>query len=420
MECGVCCGVSKNWHKCVKCEFTVCRSCARYMATTCDITDCPQCKQPYSNESRNKLYGVTFVAVNLRKIHRERLYKRQSFLFADTLPTVHAEQKRRHLRKELKRINALINSGNYELMSERQVIQRALRSVRLTSARAGPMNCSYVGCQGYLGATGECNSCNRMTCLQCGCSHIGDHNCNPSVLANLVFINNDCRPCVRCFAPCLRTEGCSVMWCPNCHTFWNWDTMQVIQRRGFVPHNPDHRHWLTQGGTELRELEDIPCGGLPTGDDLHFAVVRELEKNVNTAPFAEYIINAAAGTYEAQRIRNLYPLIWDEVELTAHSRLSFLIGDTTREQFSRNILRIVRRAEYKKKVGEVICTLVFCAADILQMFCSNGFSCRETADSLRELRDVINEALSLISKEWNRRVPFLDILWTWQVPSRSI
>ena len=54
------------------------------------------------------------------------------------------------------------------------------------------------------------------------------------------------------------------MWCVHCHTFWNWDTGQIIETRRGTPHNPDHRQWMADDDRwRYREIDDIPCGGLP-------------------------------------------------------------------------------------------------------------------------------------------------------------
>ena len=106
------------------------------------------------------------------------------------------------------------------------------------------------------------------------------------------------------------------MWCVKCHTFWHWDSMTIIEARGQIPHNPDHREWLQRTGGVAREIGDIPCGGLPTGDELHTALIRDFAATHVLSPFAEHLLNAADAVHLAQRMRAQYPVTWNEAQLT--------------------------------------------------------------------------------------------------------
>lgn len=430
-ECNICCGAFKIVHNCERCDYIICRTCARQIVNDygdtllgeCAI--CLQCKKPLSIQARKKLLGITFVNVNLQKLRQKRIYTRQTHLFAETLPLVHTERRRRTLKSHLKDVNKQIREGQYELIGERQRIVRAILALNNSHEEVGVnkailSRCAFEGCDGYLTDRGECNVCHKTTCMHCGFPRHEGHVCDPLVLASMSFIKKDCRPCVRCSAPSMRAEGCPVMWCVKCHTFWHWDTTTVIETRSHTPHNPDHREWLQRGGSTAREIGDIPCGGLPTAEELHAAFLREFATTLEVSPFAEYILNAADGVYQAQRMRNNFPITWNESQLTEPLRISFLIGDVNTEKFSRGLEKTLRLAEYKKEIGEILMVFVFSAADIFQRFCSPSThsTCIEVATSLAALRIITNEAMASAFCDHERRVPILNERWSWAIPYR--
>ena len=61
-----------------------------------------------------------------------------------------------------------------------------------------------------------------------------------------------------------RTEGCRMMWCTNCHNFFDWITLELIKKTKYT-HNPEHVAWLQRNnkmlGTDVNviENENNPC-----------------------------------------------------------------------------------------------------------------------------------------------------------------
>jgi hypothetical protein len=65
------------------------------------------------------------------------------------------------------------------------------------------------------------------------------------------------------------TKNCSQMWCPDCHTAFDWRTGHIETGR---IHNP-HYMEFKRGRISTREHGDIPCGGVPTFRELREAGV---------------------------------------------------------------------------------------------------------------------------------------------------
>ena len=74
--------------------------------------------------------------------------------------------------------------------------------------------------QRFLGA---CTACVRLTCTRCRTAVGPDepHVCDPDQVASVRLITAETRPCAQCGMASMRVEGCPIMWCPQCHAFWN-------------------------------------------------------------------------------------------------------------------------------------------------------------------------------------------------------
>ena len=368
---------------------------------------------------------------------RNQLFEAEERRFAESLPRVHIEKQRRALRTEIRRVSFEMRNGEFddvtgyaEKHAHRLRLLRALHTLQedqpldAAGVRCPLVRCAAAPCCGYVmdASTGQCNACARQTCVACGEVKDTGHRCRTEAIESLRAIQRDCRPCARCAAPSFRTEGCPVMWCVSCHTFWNWDTRRIIDARSHAPHNPDHRAWLASGRVNPREVDDVPCGGLPDGEQLHMALLREFATTQVVSLIAGTLIGAADAVHRAQRLRHHYPQTADHTQQNETLRVAFLIGDIDRAKFACALERQQRTSLFKRDVGETLATFVLASADVFQRLCApdSTLACTDAYFMMDELRCFTNTALHALSREHGRRVPALDATWTWRLPGRRI
>ena len=203
------------------------------------------------------------------------------------------------------------------------------------------------------------------------------------------------------------------MWCVKCHTFWNWETGRIIDTsRGHAPHNPDHRRYIATA--RHREVDDIPCGGIPDGGILHTIMVHHLNGDISST--APVILEATESIHRAQRMRLRYPRTWDPMVINLNSRISFINGELDADAFKKTIERNERCCHYKRCIGELLENFVLCGSDILQRFCNVDEDIDRTAIQLIALRDLVDDALLRTSHIYNRAVPRISRTWRWTSP----
>jgi hypothetical protein len=211
------------------------------------------------------------------------------------------------------------------------------------------------------------------------------------------------------------------MWCVRCRGFWNWDTGRVIDTRRHVPHNPDHRAWLARGngGGPARELDDLPCGGVPTDHAMHAALLAAFERNEELHPGTAVAVAAADAVRTAQQLRlHAYARAWDEARVAEPVRISFLLGDLRDEEaFATALERLDRTLRLKRDVAHVLEMYVLSTTDVLQRLATAHESLDTVTADLERVRALANLALAEVGRAYDgRAVPALGDDWRWALP----
>ena len=204
------------------------------------------------------------------------------------------------------------------------------------------------------------------------------------------------------------------MWCPHCHTFWNWDTERIIETRGSSPHNPDHRAFLVNnGGRARREVDDVPCGGLPDGILVHNAFIRDSLAINHLSVFAPIVIDALECIHLSQRSRHIYPLVWNPHEEFRTVRIAYILADVSPETYETTLERMERAFEFRREVGIVLELFVLAGADVFQRLCAGEDDIASACFALNTLRDIVDAQMACIGDVFKRKAPRLGVDWKW-------
>ena len=441
--CEICCARSAHQGGCARCGYAACRACAQRCALEAPGEPrCASCAREWDAAEQKRRLGAVFVARPLRAARRARLVARERARLAEAAPLADRETRRRSLRAALRESARRLYEGGPAQLAHHRALVHALAALEAAprAAVVGP-RCAHAPCPGFLMGGGgsattsaaegadarrACGTCARVTCARCGealAASGGEqdvHVCDADVVASRQAIAAECRPCAACGAPTARTEGCPVMWCAHCHAFWHWDTGQLVRGAGGAPpHNPDHRAWLARGAgagsAPPREVDDVPCGGLPDFAALQWPLMREFSRLMDVHTSVPYVLDALRAVYVAQRLRHAHPLAWQEARETEPLRVALLVGDVGVDEFARRLERQDRDLRYKRDVGLALEALVLAGADIFQRFCAHA-PCAAVAAELEALRRVVDGALEDVGRAHGRTAPRLGAAWRWQLP----
>ena len=382
---------------------------------------CVRCQRSWTPDESISRLGKTFWNTEYRRMRRQQLRRTDETLIAETLNEAAYVRDERRLTTQMESLAREIRNGRMDLLPEYRRLRDTLvhaTTPRNSSTRTLLKRCAETGCPGFLMSSDSgalvCQTCATHTCAQCG-ERVTDapHTCDENIVASRRAILTQCKPCVRCYAPSIRTEGCPTMWCPHCHTFWNWDTERVIETRGSNPHNPDHRAFLVNGGRARREVDDVPCGGLPDGIVVHNAFIRDSLAINHLSVFAPIVIDALECIHLSQRMRHRYPLVWNPHEQFRAVRIAYILGDVTPETYETTLERMERSFEFRREIGTALELMVLAGADTFQRLCTGDDDITSACFALNALRDIVDTRMLHIGTIFQRKPPRLGTDWKW-------
>lgn len=304
--CHVCCNAFnlKNHKKvsCSFCDLDVCRTCCQtYLLSTMEDPHCMGCKARWDREFVDTWCTKKFRNTDLRR-HREFvLFEREKALFPETQPHVERILKMRDLRVVIQDARARLiqmyhrysvpipvrDESHFERHPDLLELHETYTNYLLEyeELRTGYVvdeeqgrhfvrKCPTESCKGFLDETWYCGICRHRFCEACN-GALGDgHACDPEAVKTMELLKKDTKPCPKCGEMIQKLSGCSQMWCPSCHTAFNW-------RNGVIElgriHNPHYIEFKKRQNTLNRENGDIPCGGLPSYRELREYCVEQYD-----------------------------------------------------------------------------------------------------------------------------------------------
>ena len=313
--------------------------------------------------------------------------------------------------------------------------------------------CTIESCRGFLSKQWKCGICGIFTCSKCNIpivstklqgSFVGEsdvlpkteeeeseHICNPDDIATAELLAKDTKPCPKCGTGIFKIDGCDQMWCTECRTAFNWRTGSL--ESGHV-HNPHYFEYQRRMGADVRNIMDIPCGGLEP--NAFHGVIHHLMINVTStmartqaerekrvlSPLSlevsrQLLKDSANYTmsiqyYSAYLLPRYRP---DAIQNNLELRVLYLTKEITEEEFKTALSREAKQFNKRIEIGQVIQTVIFGMGDILTRLIqflrktddqANTVNYCDTAEILKYFREIdalieyANECLEFICKQY--------------------
>ena len=112
--------------------------------------------------------------------------------------------------------------------------------------------CSNNNCNGLLKDNKwDCDICNKTTCSKCFDIILNEnHKCCPDKIKTAKLLMKDTKKCPKCNYGITKIDGCDVMFCTNCKTSFNWQTLKILTKN---LHNPHYIEYLRQNPNANRD-----------------------------------------------------------------------------------------------------------------------------------------------------------------------
>jgi uncharacterized Zn ribbon protein len=247
------------------CGFTTCRACAKqYFASKVEDVHCMSCRVKWNRNFMMENFEKSYMSTEYRDYRENILFEKEKGLLPMTQPFVEKEIQVELLEEEYKLLQRQQYDLNMKLMRKRQQINK-IQMNNEVERRKYIRKCPQNGCQGFLSPNLKCEICNSWVCSECreikGQTRDVEHTCNPEILESVKLLATDTKPCPKCSALIYKIEGCSQMFCTECHTAFDWNTLRLATG---VIHNPHYFEWRRLQNSNNAPIErnpnDVLCG----------------------------------------------------------------------------------------------------------------------------------------------------------------
>jgi len=415
-DCSICCEkFNLMEHKkvsCNYCDLVCCRSCVQqYVTSITTDPHCMKCKNIWNREFIDSACTKVFRNRSL-KIHRENvLLEREKCFLPDTQVIVARRKERDRIIKEnCTRIHELHNEITRLTHQNMVLSAQGDQPTEVKERRKFVRKCPVPACRGFLSTQWKCDICEKNICHECNEIKGEDHTCDPESVETMNLLKKDTKGCPNCGTMIFKISGCAQMWCPDCHTAFNWNTLQI--EKGVI-HNPHFYEFQRLGGRANRNAGDIPCGGMPDVNELYLACNMRVPNN-GRYHMPALIPNNYKIVFDFHRFINHV----DRVEVPHYRiphennlelRVQYLTSQITEEDFKFTLQKNEKAREKLRDIGNILTMVVHTGTDILRQFVSKELTLENFTEIITNLRDYTNETLQTISKRYTCVVPQIRI-----------
>ena len=419
-NCDVCCEkFNKINHKKVECPFCdlqSCRACSqRYLLSISDDPHCMGCKNMWNREFVDSFCTKYFRNTELRR-HRETiLFEREKIRMPDTqleVERIRAMRKMHFIinsqRKRLIELhqkhgiyipitnNVPIPEEILQLRDDMEESYRELERLRHGGeivAGEPPKKfvrkCPMEECKGFMNEDWFCGLCDGHFCEHCNEKIGEDHTCDPDAVKTMELLKKDTKPCPKCGTMIQKLSGCRQMWCPDCHTAFDWVSGQIETGR---IHNP-HYMEFKRGRISSREHADIPCGGVPT-----FRELREMQASDDILRFANVL-----GHMDRDLIYR-YGDMYDGDN--QYLRVAYMLNELEESAFKKELQRRDKQREKFRDITNILRMVIDTGGDLLRQYVLEPDRVDEIVDISLKLIEYANSVMETIRIRYNCIAPY--------------
>ena len=248
--------------------------------------------------------------------------------------------------------------------------------------------CPTEECKGFMNEDWFCGLCDRHFCEHCNEEVCEGHECDPDAVKTMKLLKKDTKPCPKCGTMIQKLSGCRQMWCPDCHTAFDWVSGHIETGR---IHNP-HYMEFKRGRISTREHGDIPCGGIPT-----FRELREMNAPDNIMRFASIL------SILEREITYRYGDIYDGDN--RYLRVTYMLNELDDAAFKKELQRRDKQRERHRDINNIFRMVVDTGGDLLRQYALEPERIGEILDIAKKLIEYTNEVLTIIRKRYNCILP---------------
>jgi len=389
----VCCeNYDKRNHikiECGFCNHECCRECVQsYIMSRPDIPSCMNCNHEWTRQFLMEVCTKTFINKDY-KVHRQQfLFDREQSRLPEAQQIIELQNQKRIFEQEIDGMHRIIAEKTRELTALQNRIES--RDISSSNSHKFVRKCPLNECRGFLSTAWKCGVCEKHICSKCHEQKGENHECKPENVATTELLRKDTKPCPKCGVYITKIDGCDQMWCTDCHTAFSWRSGTIIT--GNI-HNPHFFEARRVAGIQARNVNDVPCGGLPNHFEFERIGIKEMEFPRPLIPFVCYL--------EGLITNNREP---DTMDL----RIKYLKNEITEEKFKQLIQQRDKSYHKNREIDDIYRMVTTTLSDILRQIVTRDISDPEYAmNPIINILNYSNDAIKAVCKKYGSKANYL-------------
>lgn len=282
--------------------------------------------------------------------------------------------------------------------------------------------CPANDCRGFLNEEYQCGLCSLWTCKKCmeiiGNNKKSNHTCNPHNIASVMLMKKDSRNCPGsgCGVQIYRIDGCPQMWCPQCHTAFDFNTGDIVKNTTLI-HNPHYYEYLAAtgaiAGPAVGPLN--PCHANDNRVRNGFTNLLSIDIN-----FHSYIINIWRFIIQEQDYnkRPEEPIPQSNEDIG----IKYLIGEMTEKHWRELLLQREKDYHYRVDLFEIKETLLVATKDIIDE-CVGSFVENNTPEyiqvKIKDLQKHLDFLREMTNNSFTKNFNYFQRITPWIVENKE-
>jgi hypothetical protein len=253
------------------------------------------------------------------------------------------------------------------------------------------MHCRTEECRGFLSTQWKCELCEKYTCNNC-LESIGTfeekksekHKCKKEDVESAELIKKETKACPSCGVPITRILGCASMFCVECNTGFNWNSLKI--QTGNID-NPHYIEWRNKQTGPRRTMGDLPCGGLPFSipDEIRYCGPELYDFMTDLLQSVSHVSRIVMGRYIPVGDNKLLDL-----------RVKYLLGEITEAQWMLKLAIIQKTNSFRHCVTQVLQMYTYTMVHLFRNLVeSPSFKKGIIPKNKREIYDMCKEIILL-------------------------
>lgn len=390
MECPVCCETyDKRSHikvNCGYCNHECCRECVQsYIVSRPDIPSCMKCSHEWTRQFLMDVCTKTFINKEYKQHREQFLFEREQARLPEAQQIIQLQSQRRVYKDELERLEQL----TWEKRREIETLTNRIHTRDFTAAdpttRKFVRKCPMDDCRGFLSTAWKCGVCEKHICSKCHEHKEVGHECLPDNVATAELLKRDTKSCPKCGVYITKIDGCDQMWCTDCHTAFSWRRGTIITGNVHNPHFFEARRAAGIGG---RNVNDVPCGGMPTYREFMDVGIGQVQFPAILTPLVCYLEG---------KITNR-----DEPD-TIYDRVSYLKGDMTELEFKRSVQRHDKAYHKQREMDDIYRMVTTTLSDLMRQVVTGDQGADDVLRQAVNILNYANDAIRAVQKKYGSK-----------------